>query len=148
MKDLLERRMLVKVCLGSEKQIFSRVMSPRSATSHFVGAPSGHHSRLVLCMLVFTLSRPPPTWKVKKRLQLLFQSRTGRNVPATSIYIGSYLTDGFSSCLGAGFMLPALKNVFPANLDFHWYPVDQWDLEAGGPPVRTPDGRLLMHPAD
>ena len=30
------------------------------------------------------------------------------------------------------------------KLRFHWFLVDQWDLEAGGPRIRTPHGRLPM----
>ena len=45
-------------------------------------------------LLVSTLHRQPPIWGVNKGLQLFFQPRTGRNVPATSIFIGSWSTNG------------------------------------------------------
>jgi hypothetical protein len=120
---------------------------------------------------------------VNTGLQLFFQSRIGRDFPASSIWIGFWSTNGFSRCLGAGFVFPASRYPtitcfrrprFPlvprrpmrfrgvwapdscsphrstpeklvfADLDFHWFLVDQWGFETNGPQIRVPHIELPL----
>ena len=45
-------------------------------------------------------------------------------------------------CSLVSLQLGTLKTRLMRQFDFHWFPVDQWGLEAGGPPIRTPRSRL------
>jgi hypothetical protein len=72
---------------------------------------------------------------------LFFQSRIGRNFPATSISIGSRSTNEFPRCLGVGFTFPASRSLRKAC-----FRRTRFSLVPGRPMgfrgVRTPDSRF------
>jgi hypothetical protein len=66
----------------------------------------------------------------------------------TSIPIGSSSIHGFSGC--SAYICLTRIGIPPENisseLDFHWFPVDQWGSEAKGPQIRVPHIELPLEP--
>ena len=117
------------VVLGPRKT-FSRDQCPICPRPVVRRRPSGTPlmaSPVYLC--IYSHFRRTPRWEVSTGLQLCFSSIVGRNSPTSSISIGSRSTNGFRGVGTPDSCSPhrdTLEKPVSGQIDFHWFPVDQW----------------------